>query len=149
MLSGLLASFLPSIVGKFFESGERIWTQYIQKEITKEQLLTELQKALLAAVVEVERAHADAIKATFASFMGTVASTPIVARAYVTVLLAQCGVLVWVQVGVPFLSWMTGADYPSAGTTIDWAYALVAGLCGLGPLVMKTTPADLKKLIGK
>jgi hypothetical protein len=149
MLAAALKLVLPAVLDKTLGGILDLVKQHQANQITREQLLNEMGKMLLSSVVEVEKAMADAIKATFASFMGTVQATPIVARAYVAVLLSQTTVLVWVQVGVPFLTWMTGTVYPDAGTTINWAYALVAGLCGLGPLVMKTSPADLKKLVGK
>jgi hypothetical protein len=63
-------------------------------------------------------------------------------------------VLVWQQVGVPAITFIFQRPWPPAGATIDWAYLLVAGLCGLGHVVLNAGPANvnvdgLKAPIGK
>jgi hypothetical protein len=150
ILLGAVKLLLPGVLDKTFGTFERLFSQHQQNQITREQLLNDMGKALLDGFTEQAKVQADAVKATFASFMTTVQTVPLVARAYVAILLSQGGVLIWVQAGIPALMWFfPDSPYPSAGTTIDWGYALVAGLCGLGPLVMKTSPEDLRKLVGK
>lgn len=149
LLAAGLKLVLPSVLDKTFGTFERLFAQHQQNKITREQLLNDMGKALIDGVVEVEKSMADAVKATFASFMGVVQTTPLVARTYAAVVLSQLAVIIFHQVGVPTIAFYSGHDWPSAGATIDWAYFLVGGLCGLGPLLMKTTPADLKKLVGK
>jgi len=48
-----------------------------------------------------------------------------------SVVISQTLVLLWHQIGIPALCYHVGnkACYPSSGTTVEWAYLLVAGLC--------------------
>jgi len=46
--------------------------------------------------------------------------------------------------------WVPDFRFPSSGSTADWAYLLVGGLCGLGLATKGTGVAGaLKSLIGK
>jgi hypothetical protein len=59
------------------------------------------------------------------------------------VVCAETSVLVWVQVGIPYLAYHAGQanfQYPSAGATLDWAYLLVTACLGLGSVVLRAGP---------
>lgn len=121
----------------------------MQKQITIEELRAQTLKALLDTIREVEKAHADVLAKTYAAFMQAVVQSPIMQRTWATVVLVELAVLAWAQVGVPAIVAVGWVDrWPSAGATIDWAYALLAFCVGAGPLVLRTGPGkrDPKKL---
>ena len=138
ILSGIAAKFGGEIVNSMFGSIERTLQAYFNKDVSKEQALADLQKALIGAFRDLEVASADAIKATFATFVDGLKSSRVVQAVWAIVVLAELAVLVAYQVSlVP------------AVAGIEYAYALVGGLCGLGPIVVQRKLPDLKKLVGK
>lgn len=142
MLAGLLGAFIPQIVSTFVDKIAGAFTAYQQGKITREQLHAEVTKALLASLAEIEKAHADAIAKTFASFMQTMEKSPLMKAVWATVVLSQLFVLLWHQWVIPFIiamGWI--AKYPSSGTTVDWSYALVAFCLGAGSVILRTGPA--------
>src|SRR5690606_5411041 len=112
-----------------------------------------LLEALLATFAEIEKAHADALAKTYASFMQAMAQSKLMQTVWGAVVISQLFVLLWHQAGIPALVYLTGAGYPSSGTTVEWAYLLLAGCLGMGPVVLRSGPgagnigAQLKSLI--
>ncbi|MFL9829068.1 hypothetical protein, partial [Rhodoplanes sp. SY1] len=113
-------------------------------------------QALLATFRAVEVEAYQTLAKTYATMMDAATKSPLVRAVWAAVTLSQLAVLLWHQVGIPALVYVTGERYPSSGTTVDWAYALVFGCLGLGPMVMRSGPtgpgglADtLKRAIGR
>jgi hypothetical protein len=78
-------------------------------------------------------ASSDAVQATHASL----GKSPILQRAWASVLFLQVTVLVWYQIGAPAFQVITGTPWPSPGVSLEWAYLLVATQLGAGPLVFR------------
>jgi hypothetical protein len=78
-------------------------------------------------------ASSDAVQATHASL----GKSPILQRAWASVLFLQVTVLVWYQIGAPAFQVITGTAWPSPGISLEWAYLLVATQLGAGPLVFR------------
>lgn len=160
MLSAILSSLGGALIDKFLGNALKAFELYNNKQISMEELKTRLQLALVDAAKEVEVAHADAMAKMFASFMGAVEKNPFMQWVWGCVTLSQLIVLLWAQLGVPFFTMLMrqtvpGWNYPSAGTTTDWAYLLLAGCIGLGVTTLRSGPGAgnltdrLKGLVGK
>ena len=67
----------------------------------------------------------------------TLGKSPILQRAWASVLFMQAAVLFWYQVGAPAYQVITGTAWPDPGVTLEYAYLLVGAMIGAGPLVMR------------
>jgi hypothetical protein len=156
---GILASIftgpiISAIAGSLFDKLAGAWESYMKKEINKEQMHAKIQEALTASFAEVEKALLDSMAKTYASFMQTMAQSPVMQRAWSIVLYSQLFVLFWHQMVIPALATM-GIKYASSGATVDWSYALIALCLGAPQIVSRIGPAaswatdSLKRLGGK
>lgn len=145
---------ISALVGNLLGPLESMFKAYIGGQITKEQLAEKLQEALIAGLVETEKAFLDSITKTYTAFITAAAQNAVMARAWSVVLYSQLFVLIWHQIAIPALA-TYGIDYKSSGATVDWAYALVALCLGAPALASRVGPAAnwtaeaLKKVLGK
>lgn len=162
MLSTIITALGGTIVDKLFSSVSEIFVKYQQKQMTEIEAKQAITTILISSVKEVEVAHAELIAKTYATFMGVVEKNRMVAIIWAMAAVSQLLVLLWHQVGIPFLvygyrEWWGQAkfQYPSSGTTVEWSYALLGGLLGLGALALRGGPGAasvtdrFKSLIGK
>ena len=84
------------------------------------------------AKARIEASWADATAKAYASFGDLVGKSPILQRYIAAAGISQIAVLIWYQIGVPLLVYYGLGPWPSAGATVDWAYAIVAGTTGVG-----------------
>lgn len=156
MLGGILASLAPAFVGQFLDKATGLFELYLKKEITREQLNEKLLEVALSTFADVEKAYADSINRTFASFMEAAAKSKLMQAVWASVALSQLIVLLWHQLGIPAIVAMGWVEkYPPSGTTTDWAYALVMFCLGGGAIALKSGPGSgslkdqIKSLMGK
>jgi hypothetical protein len=135
----LVTALAPLIIGKAADA----FAAYANKQITIAELNARVEQALIEAFAEVMKAQSDALAKTFASFTDLAKNSRMVRVVWSAVVLSQLGVLLWAQVGIPAYVRAFGGTWPSSGATIDWAYLLVAGLCGLGPVVLNSGPGKV------
>lgn len=129
MLGGEIISALANtFIGKATEA----FTAYLNKQISIEELRSRVQIALSASFAEIEKSHADALAKTFESFTGAMIASRLVRWVWATVVLSQLGVLTAHQTG-----------FIAASASIEWAYLLIGGLCGLGPIILRHGPGML------
>jgi len=155
MLSTLFKIVGMPFVESLIDKVSGTFQAYFNKQISIEQLRAEVLKAVLSTIGEIERAHADALTKTYASFMETLSKSKLMQRTWVFVVVSQTFVLFWYQFAVPAL--VTAGivkHYASAGGTIEWAYLLIGALMGMGPMILRAGPAkldlqSLKGLIGR
>lgn len=83
--------------------------------------------------IAAEETAAETAKAT----QETLGKSPILQRAWASVLFLQVAVLVWYQIGAPAFSIITGVAWPSPGVSLDWAYLVVMAMIGAGPVVLR------------
>lgn len=145
MLGAIFSSLGGAIIDKFFGNALKAFELYNNKQISMEELKVRLQTALVMAVKDVEVAHAQALASTYASFMGAVKESKILQWTLATVTLSQLLVLLWHQVGIPWFvllmrQTIPNFQYPSSGTTVDWAYLLLAACIGAGPVMLRAGP---------
>lgn len=151
IFSAIGGQFVDSLLGKV----TGVFEKHFQKQISMEELRTQLLQAMLETVAEIEKAHADALAKTYASFMQVMAQSRLMQAVWGAVVISQLVVLVWHQVGIPALVYLTGDKYPASGSTVEWAYLLIAGCLGMGPVVLRNGPGAgdiagrIKSLIGK
>lgn len=141
--SMLAGPMIEKLLGPFTD----IFKQYLSNQITREELKNRLQIELVKSSKEVEVEHAKAITDTYSSFMTTAAKSPLMQRVWAIVVLSQLLVLLFHQVGIPFIVYVTGRGYPSSGTTVEWAYLLLGFCLGAGPLILRSGPAAPKKVV--
>jgi hypothetical protein len=149
MLSIIMA-LVPILTGSLADA----FKAYEQKQITLAELNAKVQEALISAFSEVQKSQSVALAATFASFMDAAKNSKLMRIVWAIVTLSQLAVLLWHQVGIPALVYDTGHGYPGSGTTVEWAYLLVAACLGFGPVLLNRGPgkvdlSDLKTKIGK
>lgn len=160
-LTALGGPIVKALADSLFGKVADTFQAYFQKQITEAQLKEKLVEALLSTFAEVEKAYAASLTATFSSFMNAAAQSKFMQHVWGAVALSQLVVLLWHQVGISALvaavrwSGHTGWSYPSSGSTVDWAYALLALCLGGGAISLKMGPGSgslvdgLKRLAGK
>lgn len=156
MLAKIFASFGGEIVDKILGRITGVFEAYFKKQISLEELRAKILDALLDSVSEIERSHADSIAKTYESFQQTLRQSPLMQRVWLVVVGSQLIVLVWHQMGIPALVYFSGTRYPSSGSTVEWAYALIGFMFGAGALLLRgNNPGGssyldkLKAMIGK
>jgi hypothetical protein len=128
----LTPAVLTGLVDTFIGKGVDAFKAYINKEISLEELRSRIVIALTQTITEVEKAHTDSLSKTYASFMQAATQSLLFRMVWSVVVLSQTLVLVSYQFGlVP------------AAPGIEWAYALVAGLLGLGSVTLRAGPGKL------
>lgn len=160
MLSALFSAVGGQIVDKLLGRVTGLFEGYLNKQVSMEELRAGVLKALLEVIGEVEKAQADALARTYASFADALKTSRLLQVMWAVVLGSQVLVLVWHQLGIPALvavvrwSGHPAWSYPGSGTTSEWAYLLIGGLVGLGPMVLNAGPGAIpldriKSLIGR
>jgi len=138
MLS-LITALAPLLIGKLSDA----FVAYEKKQISMAELEAKVREALMQCFSDVMKSQFDALAKTFATFGDVMKNSRMVRVVWSIVVLSQLFVLLMAQVGVPAVVYLFGGNWPSAGATIDWAYLLVAGLCGLGPVVLNRGPGKV------
>lgn len=157
MLSSILSWLGAPIIGAIFKPITDIAQAFLNKEISETEAKARMVQSLTTGVAQVEVAHSEALTKTYASFMDAIKTSVLMQSIWATVIVTQLFVLLWHQMGIPAVTYFTGNAYPSSGSTVEWAYALIGALMGLGPMIMRTGPAannagwvdTIKGLIGK
>lgn len=131
------------LVDKLIAPFTTLFTAYINKQISIEELREKMVVACVGAFTSIETSHSETLAKTFGSFMQATEKSLLLQVVWASVTISQLLVLLWHQVGIPAivaLHWVK--VYPSSGGTVEWAYALVGACVGLGPMVLRTGPAD-------
>jgi hypothetical protein len=156
MLSAIFSAVGGQIVDSLLGKITGLFESYFKKEISIEELRTRLSQSLLETFAEVEKAQADALAKTYASFMDALQKSKLMQCVWASVVLSQLFVLFWYQWIVPALvTWKFVTHYASAGATVEWAYLLLAACLGMGPVVLRSGPAagnlagTLKSMVGR
>jgi hypothetical protein len=150
MLAAIFKTLGGGLIDKLIDPFTDLFKAYLNKEISKEELRTKLLQSFLSSVTEIEKAHADSITKTYATFMQAAVQSRLMLAVWAAAALSQLLVLLWHQVGISALCFFMGdkACWPSSGTTVDWAYAVLMFCLGGGAIALRTGPAkfDMDKL---
>lgn len=135
--AGLLAGLLKALSAPFVDRIEGLVGAYFNKQISEAEFKYRVEIAVQENNAEIERAWADAATKQYAEFQATARQSPVIARAYAAVIVTQLFVLLWYQWGASAFTLITGTTWPSAGATVDWAYAILALCLGGGAFVFR------------
>jgi hypothetical protein len=133
----MLAALLKLLSAPFVDKIAGIAQAYFNKQISEAEFRSRVEIAVQENNAEIEKAWADAAAKQYAEFQETARQSPVIARAYAAVIVTQLFVLVWYQWGASAFSLFTGTAWPSAGATVDWAYAILALCLGGGAFVFR------------
>lgn len=145
LIAGILGSLftgpvLKTLAGSILDRAAPIIQAYATKQISRDEALAKLSATLVECVRDIQVAHAEALTKTFDSFQQTVRSTPEIARMVKTVVYSQTFVLVWNQFVIPTAYWLGYRGEWKPGTSAEWAYLLIGGLCGMAPMLLQSGP---------
>jgi hypothetical protein len=135
----LVTALAPLFINKIGDA----FIAYEKKQISLAELQAKIAQALMECFTEVMKTQSDALAKTFATFGQAMLNSRLVRIVWATVVLSQLAVLVWQQVGVPAMVFIFARPWPPAGATIEWAYLLISGLCGLGPVILNAGPGKV------
>ena len=133
----MIGALLKLLSAPFVDKIADIAKLYLSKQISEAEFRSRVEIATQDAFVKVEQAWADAASKQYESFQQTARTSPVVARAYAAVIVTQLFVLLWYQWGASAFMLITGLPWPSAGATVDWAYAILALCLGGGAFVFR------------
>lgn len=157
MFGSIISMLGGPIISAIFGPIVDIAKSYINKEISESEAQARMVQALTGAAAQVEVSHSETLSKTYASFTDAMKGSVLIQSLWGTVVITQLFVLLWHQLGIPALVYFGHGPYPSSGSTVEWAYALIGALMGLGPMILRTGPAassggwldSVKGLIGR
>lgn len=133
----MIGAILSALTGSVLDKVTGVFELYLKKQISEAEFKSRVQIAVQETVKETEKQWADLAAKQYSEFQQTVRSSEIVQRAYVAVIVTQLAVLVFYQWGASAFVLITGQAWPSAGATVDWAYAILALCLGGGAFVFR------------
>jgi hypothetical protein len=139
-IGGIIAG---TLVDKIIGPVTGIVTSYLNKKISEEEMRAKMVEQVLEAIQTIEVTHAQELTKTYSAFMTAATQSRLIRWTWATVTLSQLIVLLWHQLGIPALVYFTQVPYPSSGSTVEWAYALLGGLVGLGVTMLRKGPAEI------
>jgi hypothetical protein len=142
LLVSIASAIGSKFVGDLIDRGAGLFELYLKKEISREELANKLQQLTVTSFTEIEVSHAKALSETFATFMQAAEKSLLLKVVWASAAISQLLVLLWHQAGIPALIALGYvSSYPSSGSTVEWAYALLAACLGFGPAILRTGPA--------
>ena len=137
MIGAILKMLSAPFIGKLTDSITDVAKAYFDKQISEAEFKSRVDIVVQQTFADVEKTWAEAATKQFESFQQTARQSPVIARAYAAVIVTQLFVLVWYQWGASAFTLATGTSWPSAGATVDWAYAILALCLGGGAFVLR------------
>jgi hypothetical protein len=147
MLSFIFEKIGLGFVEKLIDRGAGLFESYMKKQISMEELKTQLLQVVLGSIVEIEKAQTESLTSTYNTFIKAVSQNAVMVKVWAATALSQLFVLVWHQLLIPWITilvhvWVPAWKYPSSGTTVDWAYALLALCLGGGAVALRMGPGS-------
>lgn len=125
------------LMGGFLDKVVDLGKTYIKDQTDRAEFEKEVKIAGQEAIVKMEQAWADASTEATKAANAAIASSPIMQRAWVAVMVVQVSVLLWYQVGTSAYEVFAGTPWPKPIAEIEWAYLLIGSMIGVGPLVFR------------
>jgi hypothetical protein len=147
VLETIAAALGGKLFDAFFGNIRGVLKDFQDRKISEAEFAEKLKEAFLGSFTQVETAHADLTAKTFESFQQTLRTSTLMQTAWCWMVYTQLFVLFWHQWCVPFLvfvirQWQPTFQYPSSGSTVEWAYLLLAFLFGAGAVVLRNGPGE-------
>lgn len=133
----IAAAIVKILTGGLLDKITGLADSLIKGQITKAQFDAQVKIEAGRVEADIERTWAEASSRQYESLQASLRSSVVLQRAYAVVMISQLAVLVWYQIGAPAFLLVTGSAWPNPGTTIDWAYLLLAITIGGGSLVAR------------
>jgi hypothetical protein len=133
----ILAAIAKILTGGLLDKITGLADSYLKGQITKAEFEAKVKIEAGKAQAELEQEWVKASTAQYESFQTTLRTSDILQRAYAMVMISQLFVLLWYQWGASAFKLVTDVVWPSPGATIEWAYLLVGGAMGLGPVTSR------------
>lgn len=133
----IITAIVGYLTGGFVDKIVDLGKAYFQKETDQAEFESKVRIAAQEAAAEVEKGWAQATADITKSVQSTLAASPILQRAWASVMFLEVTVLVWYQIGAPAYRVITGVPWPEPGISLEWAYLLIASMIGAGPFVFK------------
>ncbi len=124
---GIVTGIARVVLGPVFDLVENLFTKYVNKQITIEEVRRDIEIARTRAEASLERE----VTQRFEAFQETLRSSPMLQRLLSAVVISQLCILLFYQFGVPAILFAFGWVWPVPELQLEWAYLLVAGSLGL------------------
>lgn len=144
MFEAIIAKVGGAFIDRIFGGLMEIGKAWINKEITDAQAREKILSLMVNGSRDVEVAHSHDLADTYRTFWGAADNdkSNLMKRMWAFALGSQIFVLFWSQWVVPLLFAFGMLPNWKAGTSAEWAYLLVGGLLGMGPMVLRSGPAS-------
>lgn len=160
MLSTIMGMIISPLLDKLIGPLLEAFKAYQNKQISLAELKEKIQAMMLSATRDIEITQAEELTKTYTVFMASMEQDKfgLLKAVWASVVITQLLVLLWSQFGISAAIAMgLITRWPSAGTTADWSYALIAACLGFGPVILRSGPgnasgglvASLRALLGK
>jgi len=133
VINAIINFVTGGLVDKVLDLGKA----YFAKQISQAEFESRVKIAASDTAAKIEASWAQAAADTAKATQATLGKSPILQRAWASVLFLQVTVLIWYQIGSPAYQIITGTVWPNPGVSLEWAYLLVATMIGAGPLVLR------------
>lgn len=133
----MIGALLQLVTGGLVDRVLKVWTDYRAGKVSEAEFEAKVKIAASETAAKIEQGWAEAASAMTAEVQASVRSSPVLQRAWASVLFLQVAVLVFYQIGAPAYQVMTGEEWPDPGTRVEWAYLLIGAMIGAGPLVFR------------
>jgi hypothetical protein len=145
-MEALIMPLIHAILGPLLDDGLKAYQAHINGEITKEQLKEHLQGLALQAGTDWVKSSNDAAVKTFDSFQQTLRVSKIAMYVWAYFMASQITFILWLEIGIPFVSYNWSIHYPGVGSLDTWAMTAVLTCLGVGPLVLKQAQPQIPKV---
>jgi exo-beta-1,3-glucanase (GH17 family) len=125
------------VTGGLVDKVLEVYRLHKQGKVSEAEFESRVKIAAQETAAKVEESWADASASIARATQAALKSSPLLQRAWAVTIFLQLVVLVWYQIGAPAYLVITGTAWPSPGATVEWAYLLLGGMLGIGPLVFR------------
>ena len=133
----MIGALLQFVTGGLVDRVLDVARLYRDGKVSEAEARAKIEVAASESAAKIEQAWAVAAADTARATHASLTASPMLQRAWASVLFLQVAVLVFYQIGAPAYRVITGAAWPDPGVSLEWAYLLVAAMIGAGPLVFR------------
>lgn len=137
----MIAAIVKILTGGFLDRITDLGKAYFQQKISEAEFRSRVEVEAQATAAKIEASWAQAASDTAKATQATLATSPVLQRAWAAVLFLQVSILAWYQIGAPAFTVITGETWPHPGVVLEWAYLLIGVQLGAGPLVFRRAGA--------
>jgi hypothetical protein len=133
----VISTIVGWVTGGLVDKVLEVYRLHKQGKISEAEFESRVQIAAQETAAKVEASWAEASASIARATQATLKASPLLQRAWAVTIFLQLVVLTFYQIGAPAYLVITGTAWPSPGATVEWAYLLLGGMLGFGPLVFR------------